>query len=930
MGLRARLLIVCMPLLALFSVASSGQTYVEQEDGSSSYIDCSDGTVVYDDEFALWIDAFLDAAQLDNALFFFTQCHSGGMLDDLASTLDGDTPTALLSASAWDESAWLCPTDAPAAELRACGIKTRGVSFYVDALVSILDRTPAVDLTMADLATALLTEDEAAPGGAATDPRFIPGAYWVDAPERPQSLFLGPGEAIRIGYSLRGDRLSSADRWALLFVGDADEQWTLNDLDLFYNVLLRLGYEEDNIIVLAGSQLERGASSDDPLLDPLTRSSDEAASGLPPYVDGYATRPVLVDTLTGLAGSVSPGAQFVFWTTGHGATTATLAWSDAPLLVPDVPAYGRLEAGDAILPDKTFADLYRFTGTAGETVEITLASGAFDAYVWLYDRDRQILASGDDELNATDCQIQVDLAYSGDYYVLVNSYGPMIDEYGNPEPNYVSETGPYTLALGAPRSSAEAEATPLPVSTAPVVGELEVGDAVDVLGTYYDSYTVDLWADEAYSASLASEAFDAFLSIHDASGTPLGSVDDMGPLATDARLWFLPIDGGAYELRVSSFEPGSTGEYTVGLQSGFSTMPLGGDPLTGGTVTGTLAAGDEVWIDEDVSGAYGDAYRFTLPAYQTAYIALRSDAFDSYLYVFDAYGTMIDSDDDSGGGGNALLELTSYVDTTYVIVATSYWAYETGDYSLTLSDEPIGWDVPDPVDSLAYGESVHGTLDSGDPTWEDGTPCDVLSFEGQAGTTVRIVMRSDAFDTYLHLYDGNGVSLAWDDDSGGGTDSLIVSFLPDDATYYIVANALSVYDAGAYQVTLESVAIAGTIGPGALPDPADATPLAESHAAVLEESDFLWEATSYCDVYAVSVAAGTELTVDMTSAVLDSLLILLDPTGVILARNDDANYTTYDARLVYTFAEPGTYYVIATTWDTYASGTYALTAVRKE
>jgi len=932
MVVRIRQLAVLCLLLPLLPQVALGQSYVEQEDGSSSYIDCSDGTVVYDDEFALWMGELLGGTRLDSALFVFTQCHSGGMLDELATELPGNTPVALLSAAAWDEYAWLCPSDAPAEELRACGVKTRGVSFYVDALVSILNRTPAADLTMSSLADSLPATDEAAPGGAATDPRIVPAAYWVDTPEHPQSLFLGPGEAIRIGYSLRGDVLSTDDRWALLFVGDADEQWTLNDLDLFYNTLLDLGYSADNIIVLAGSQEESADFADDPLLDPFTHTTSEAASGLPSYVDGYATRAVLVDSLLNLGESMDAGAQFLFWTTGHGATTATLAWDDAPVLDRDILAYGTLEAGDAVLPDDTYADLYRFMGNEGETVEITLASAAFDAYVWVYDKDRQIIASGDDELNYTDCQIRVDLTYAGPYYVLVNSYGPGYNEYGYADTNYVSETGMYTLALGEPTSAAETPETELTVSTVPATGVLESGDGTDATRAYYDAYTVDLWADSLYSMSLLSDSFDAFFTLYDAHGELLASADDTGNLGTDARIWFVPIDGGFYDLLVSSFHPDSTGPYTVSVQSGFAGMPYEVAELTSGSsITGTLQSTDEVWLDEYVSGCYGDAYRLTVPTSQTVYIALRSDAFDSYLYALDAYGTLIGVDDESGGGGDALLEFYAYAGSTYIVVATSFWSYEIGDYTLAVGDEPPASDLPTPIGEVRLGDTVSGTLDADDVTLEDGTPCESRSFEGQGGTAVEIEMQSYDLDAFLYLYNNSGEWLAYDDDSAGDMNARIVAYLPYDGTYYVVANAYSSYEYGDYTLSIAAADVAGSaISSRALPDLANTTPLADSHTARLETDDYVWESSSYCDVYTFSAGAGIEITIDMTSGSLDSMLYLLDEAGSTLAENDDASYSTYDSRLAYTFVDSGTYYLVATTWSTYETGPYALTVVRKE
>src|SRR5262245_155234 len=89
-------------------------------------------------------------------------------------------------------------------------------------------------------------------------------------------------------------------------------------------------------------------------------------------------------------------------------------------------------------------------------------------------------------------------------------------------------------------------------------------------------------------------------------------------------------------------------------------------------------------------GTYADFYSFYGFAGQQIAISLNSAAFDAYLYLTDGNVKLIAEDDDGGGGSNARLPPGSSFGSLpytgiYIIVANSYDANETGDYTLKLS-----------------------------------------------------------------------------------------------------------------------------------------------------------------------------------------------------------------------------------------------------
>lgn len=87
------------------------------------------------------------------------------------------------------------------------------------------------------------------------------------------------------------------------------------------------------------------------------------------------------------------------------------------------------------------------------------------------------------------------------------------------------------------------------------------------------------------------------------------------------------------------------------------------------------------------AGYYTDRYTFNSEPGRLVTIALSSTAFDTYLYLRNPAGTVIKSDDDSGGGTNSRISFTLPAGTagTYTIEATSYASSRTGAYSLTLT-----------------------------------------------------------------------------------------------------------------------------------------------------------------------------------------------------------------------------------------------------
>lgn len=108
---------------------------------------------------------------------------------------------------------------------------------------------------------------------------------------------------------------------------------------------------------------------------------------------------------------------------------------------------------------------------------------------------------------------------------------------------------------------------------------------------------------------------------------------------------------------------------------------------------GTISNGDTKSANIGASdcdfgdGEYIDFYRFELSSSQTVTITMRSEAIDSFLLLFNDAETIVDADDDSGGGVDGLdaqiVILLAAGD--YVIAASGASSFETGAYTLSFS-----------------------------------------------------------------------------------------------------------------------------------------------------------------------------------------------------------------------------------------------------
>jgi len=84
---------------------------------------------------------------------------------------------------------------------------------------------------------------------------------------------------------------------------------------------------------------------------------------------------------------------------------------------------GRLEPGDSVLGDSSYADVFLFRAAASGRVTIQHRSSDFDAYLILQDAGGRTLATDDDGGSGTDSQITYEVRAGATYRIVANSYG---------------------------------------------------------------------------------------------------------------------------------------------------------------------------------------------------------------------------------------------------------------------------------------------------------------------------------------------------------------------------------------------------------------------------------------------------------------------------------------------------------------------------
>jgi len=505
-------------------------------------------------------------------------------------------------------------------------------------------------------------------------------------------------------------------------------------------------------------------------------------------------------------------------------------------LRPGGQVQGILERGDDRLSSGEFADVYEVEGRAGQTLRATMRSDDFDAYLMIrgpgdFSEDND--DSGEDGTNAA---LDVRLPANGTYRLSATSYA-------------AGETGRYSLVLGggggggggrvaggastlgAGRQANAGGGTLLPDESAS--GVLARGDRRLQAGEFADDWTLPVRRGETYTISLDAPDFDAYLMVRGPGGLSEDNDDDNGQRGTrNSRITFTAPADGEVNVSATSFGPDETGRYQLAVERmgapgrndrGRPVQPVlrpaagesDGAIQVGQTVNGALGRGDRR-LD---SGEYINTWTLRGRRGQALDLRLTSSAFDPYLSIQGPGGLNEFNDDDPNGEGalDSRLFVTLPADGEYRITATSYASGEEGAYRLAVlpadgrasqerpqqgsyvEDRGGRQDVAGGV--IAIGQTVGGTLQSGDEQLESGEYVDSFTFTGRRGQRVAAELTSSAFDAYLMLRTPSGEQLD-NDDGENGTDSRLDTVLAEDGEYEVMVTSYAPGETGSYRFSV--------------------------------------------------------------------------------------------------------------------------------
>ena len=227
-----------------------------------------------------------------------------------------------------------------------------------------------------------------------------------------------------------------------------------------------------------------------------------------------------------------------------------------------------------------------------------------------------------------------------------------------------------------------------------------------------------------------------------------------------------------------------------------------GNLLVGSVSTGNIESkADYDWFK--ITLAAGTTYRLEALGRDTSNGTLE----DPYLELFNGAGMYIKDNDDGGTGYNASIIFTPTASGTYYLAVSEGWDENTGSYTVSANTTATPPVVPDDfaestatTGSLSVGSSATGTIESeADYDWFRTTLT--------AGMTYRLealglnTSNGTLEDPYLELYNGAGVFLTDDDDSGTGYNSSIIFTPTTSGTYYLTVSDGMEEETGTYTIT---------------------------------------------------------------------------------------------------------------------------------
>jgi hypothetical protein len=214
-------------------------------------------------------------------------------------------------------------------------------------------------------------------------------------------------------------------------------------------------------------------------------------------------------------------------------------------------ANGTLGPLDCALPDGSFIDYFQLPVPSQQAVQIDMMSGAFDAFLLLFDGNASLVGADDDAGSGTDSRMRA-IVRPALYRIGANSL-------------LANQTGAYTVSATAASEDAAACAVlfvTTGINTAQTITTVDCPSS----GFYADIFLITLRAGQTVTLDEHSSAFDAYMGLGRLStGTIVAIDDDSGP-GLDAQIVYTSPATDLFVIIAATFAAGATGAYTLGVQ----------------------------------------------------------------------------------------------------------------------------------------------------------------------------------------------------------------------------------------------------------------------------------------------------------------------------------------------------------------------------
>ncbi|MEM9769830.1 MAG: trypsin-like peptidase domain-containing protein, partial [Cyanobacteria bacterium P01_D01_bin.71] len=226
--------------------------------------------------------------------------------------------------------------------------------------------------------------------------------------------------------------------------------------------------------------------------------------------------------------------------------------------------------------------------------------------------------------------------------------------------------------------------------------------------------------------------------------------------------------------------------------------------------------------------------------------------------------------------------------------------------------------------AIALNDIISGRLDTESDVLPDGSFFDAYVFEGRRGQRVAVEMLSRDLDSYLIVLSENNDSLYLeDDDSAGDLNARVITTLPADGEYIIIANSFSRGEQGQYDLSLSE--LDGSLGSGTPTAPANDGAILLQESGLLARGDSVAPDGTLYDEYPFDGEPGTPVTITLESSEFDTYLAVVDSGGNLIAENDDVSSRSTNSEVSFTVPNTGPFLIIVNGYSTSDQGQYTLT-----